>query len=151
LNYVFSLKITNSIKIIIIFLFYCHGTGIRIIVPTNGSVCDKAFAVIVIYLIFETMQARLQKTRIGIGEDLVDGDFRYGFQANFMKDVVVPHWLNKFNWRKQEAILNKYPHFTTNIEGISVHFQQAKPKTGRKLTPQGMLDLKAYTIIKLSP
>ncbi len=35
---------------------------------------------------------------------------------------LVDHWLNAYDWRKQEAELNAYPQFTTQIDGQNVHF-----------------------------
>src|SRR4051812_44530880 len=34
----------------------------------------------------------------------------------------VQHWLNNFDWRKQEQALNRLPQFTTQIDGLAVHF-----------------------------
>jgi len=43
-----------------------------------------------------------------------------------MKEVV-DYWLNKYDWPKQEKLLNTYPQYMTNIEGIDVHFIHVKP------------------------
>jgi len=51
--------------------------------------------------------------------------FQYGFNTNFLK-TVTNHWLNKYDWRAREKTLNQYPHSTTNINGIEVHFQHVK-------------------------
>jgi epoxide hydrolase len=32
------------------------------------------------------------------------------------------HWREKFDWRAQEAALNQYPQYTTEIDGQNVHF-----------------------------
>lgn len=32
------------------------------------------------------------------------------------------YWLNKYDWRTQEAKLNKFHHFRTKIDGIVIHF-----------------------------
>ena len=45
---------------------------------------------------------------------------------------IVEYWKNNFDWRKQEAELNKFPQFKTKIEGIEVHFLRVKPKSGIK-------------------
>ena len=34
----------------------------------------------------------------------------------------VSHWLNGFDWRAQEAALNRLPQFITHIDGLAVHF-----------------------------
>lgn len=35
---------------------------------------------------------------------------------------VVRYWVNGFDWRAQEARLNRLPHFRTELDGIRVHF-----------------------------
>ena len=77
------------------------------------------------------LKRRLEATRFG--SDLEDGTFEYGFQTEFMK-TVREHWVKKFDWRKQEAILNQFNHFTTQIEGIDVYFMRVLPKKKGKVT-----------------
>lgn len=36
------------------------------------------------------------------------------------------YWRHDFDWRKQEARLNKYPQFTTEIDGQTIHFLHIK-------------------------
>ncbi|KAG9469903.1 hypothetical protein GDO78_019388 [Eleutherodactylus coqui] len=52
--------------------------------------------------------------------------------------MVISYWRNKFDWKKQVKILNKYPHFKTTIEGLDVHFIHVKPlhvTPGQKVYP----------------
>lgn len=80
------------------------------------------------------LQQRLENARLG--EDLENVKFEYGFQVRYMKEVL-DYWKNNYNWRQEEALLNKFPHFKTNIEGIVVHFIHVKPKmsTGKMVRP----------------
>jgi len=41
-------------------------------------------------------------------------------------------WLNKYDWRAREKLLNKYPQFKTSIQGIDVHFQHVKSSNNGK-------------------
>ena len=34
----------------------------------------------------------------------------------------VSHWLNEFDWRAQETALNRLPQFTTELDGLKIHF-----------------------------
>lgn len=38
-------------------------------------------------------------------------------------------WLNGFDWRKQEAALNRLPQFRTKIDGLSIHFVHMRSRT----------------------
>lgn len=62
---------------------------------------------------------RLERTRI-LHTPLEDSDnFMYGFNANYLRSVV-DYWRTKFDWRKQEKIINNFPQFITEIEGLKV-------------------------------
>jgi len=42
------------------------------------------------------------------------------------------YWLNKYDWKAREKLLNKYPQFKTNIQGIDIHFQHVKSSNNGK-------------------
>ncbi len=54
--------------------------------------------------------------------------FNYGFNSKFLEEVG-QYWLQKYDWKKRETLLNKYPHFKTKIGGLDIHFQHIKPKS----------------------
>lgn len=58
---------------------------------------------------------------------LEDTAFTYGFNSNYLTSTVADYWLNKYDWRAQEKMLNKFPQFVTNVDGINVHFLHVKP------------------------
>ncbi|GMR56508.1 hypothetical protein PMAYCL1PPCAC_26703, partial [Pristionchus mayeri] len=102
----------------------------------NDDITISPFKVAVPEGVLEDLKKRLSNARIS-HEVLEDADsFEYGFNANYLKKVV-EHWQTKFDWRKQEAILNTWPQFTTEIEGVKVHFYHAKPdaKKYKKIVP----------------
>lgn len=47
---------------------------------------------------------------------LQDSGFQYGINLNLLKKAV-SHWRHQFDWKKQVAVLNKYPNFKTSLEG----------------------------------
>uniref|UniRef100_A0A1A7YPW9 Epoxide hydrolase n=1 Tax=Iconisemion striatum TaxID=60296 RepID=A0A1A7YPW9_9TELE len=59
-------------------------------------------------------------------DPLEDSGFNYGFNSTYLKKVV-SYWRNEFDWKKQVAMLNKYSHFKTKIEGLDVHFIHVRP------------------------
>lgn len=74
------------------------------------------------------LKMRLSNARLG--EDLEESSFDYGFQVKYMKEVI-EYWKTKYDWRKQEAILNSFPNFKTKIEGIDIHFMRVKPRQSK--------------------
>lgn len=54
-----------------------------------------------------------------------DGGWAYGTHLGYMKDLCA-YWLNEFDWRKQEAAINRFSHFIAPVQGIDLHFIQEK-------------------------
>jgi len=54
-----------------------------------------------------------------------DGVWAYGANKSFMQDLA-RYWLDEYDWRKQEAAMNRFDHFTAPCEGrdgtIDIHF-----------------------------
>lgn len=69
-------------------------------------------------------------------ESLEGACFQYGFNSTYLQKVV-HYWRHQFDWKKQVAMLNRYPHFKTKIEGIDVHFIHVRPphREGQKVLP----------------
>ena len=65
------------------------------------------------------LRRRLRDTR---WPDETDAEpWRYGPPVAYMQRFV-DYWLNHFDWRKKEAALNQLPQYTTEIDGLEVHF-----------------------------
>ncbi|KAM4598837.1 epoxide hydrolase 1 [Fundulus diaphanus] len=73
----------------------------------------------------EDLHERIDRTRFS--DSVEDSGFQYGFNSTYLKKVV-SYWRNTFDWKKQVAVLNKYPHFKTKIEGLDVHFIHVRPQ-----------------------
>ena len=54
-----------------------------------------------------------------------DGGWAYGTHLDYMKELCA-YWLNEFDWRAQEAALNRFSQFTALVDGIDIHFIQEK-------------------------
>lgn len=89
--------------------------------------------------ILTDLKRRLENTRL---EEPMDGvKFQHGFNPRYMKDFV-QYWKDKYDWRSQEKLLNECPQYTTQIEGIKIHFMRFKPVIGNdkvKVIPLLML------------
>ena len=80
---------------------------------------------------------RLKATKV---KPLEDSGFEYGFNIEYLINDVVPYWLKKYDWKKQEKMLNEVlPQFTTSIDGLEIHFAHVKPSAkdahGKKILP----------------
>lgn len=73
---------------------------------------------------------RLKRSRFI--DHLQDTHFQYGFNSDYLR-VVQQYWQNSYQWRKHEQQINSYPQFTTQIEGLNIHFFHVKPKTTAKV------------------
>ncbi|XP_013861420.1 epoxide hydrolase 1 [Austrofundulus limnaeus] len=80
------------------------------------------------------LHERIDKSRYA--DPLEESGFQYGFNSTYLKKVV-SYWRNGFDWKKQVAMLNKYPHFKTKIEGLDVHFLHVRPphRADQKVLP----------------
>ncbi len=67
----------------------------------------------------DALQHRLEITRFP--EPAPGDDWSYGTPVGYLREMV-EHWRTSFDWRAQEARMNEFPHFLTEIDGQTVHF-----------------------------
>ncbi len=73
---------------------------------------------------------RLARTR---WPDEVEGaGWSYGTNLDYLKSLVA-YWQHEYDWRKQEATLNRYTQFRTNLDGLSIHFIHERGKGPKPL------------------
>lgn len=71
------------------------------------------------------LEDRLRRTR---WPDQVPGSgWDYGTDMAYLKELVA-YWLDGFDWRAQEAKLNAFPQFKTQVDGVDIHFVHVKGK-----------------------
>ncbi len=69
--------------------------------------------------VLDDLKERLQRTRWP--DEIPGGAWRYGSELAFMRRLV-DHWLDRFDWREQEAKLNAFEQFRVALGGIDLHF-----------------------------
>lgn len=75
--------------------------------------------------VLDDLRRRLKDTRwpyrvAGTGWDAgTDPDYLRG---------LISHWQNVYDWRKQEAVLNRFAHFKTSVDDIDIHFIHERGK-----------------------
>jgi pimeloyl-ACP methyl ester carboxylesterase len=62
---------------------------------------------------------RLRRTRFATA--LPGDDWDTGVPVSYLRELV-EHWLTNYDWREQEAGLNAFPQFLTEIDGQRIHF-----------------------------
>lgn len=67
----------------------------------------------------EDLQARLRRTRWPEPE-CVD-DWSQGIPLAYTRELA-QYWADEYDWRAREAALNRFDQFTTEIDGLDIHF-----------------------------
>jgi hypothetical protein len=75
--------------------------------------------------VLNDLTARLKNTRWP--DEPENAGWNYGTNPAYLREIV-EYWQNKYDWRKQEALLNSFPQFKTDINGIGIHFIYVKGK-----------------------
>jgi pimeloyl-ACP methyl ester carboxylesterase len=65
------------------------------------------------------LKERLSKTRWP--DEMINAGWKKGVPTEYLKKLV-DYWQHKFDWKQQEALLNEYPQFITEIDGQNIHF-----------------------------
>ncbi|MFB0977878.1 MAG: alpha/beta fold hydrolase [Myxococcota bacterium] len=73
----------------------------------------------------EDLRRRLASTRWP-EKELVD-DWSQGIPLSYVQEVCA-YWGEKYDWRSREALLNQWPQFMTEIDGIDIHFIHLRSK-----------------------
>ena len=71
------------------------------------------------------LRERLARTRWP--EAMPEGGWSRGVDLGYMKDLVA-YWLDEYDWREQEARLNRLHHFKADVDGLGIHFIREEGK-----------------------
>ncbi|CAG9770470.1 unnamed protein product [Ceutorhynchus assimilis] len=97
--------------------------------PVKEDTSIKPFKINVSKEILDDLKHRLdialpmQPPLNGVGQ-------HYGMNSNLLQKIV-NHWKNKYNWSERQKFLNQYPQYTTQIQGLDIHFLHVKPKVDK--------------------
>ncbi|MDQ1803370.1 epoxide hydrolase [Chryseobacterium sp. CKR4-1] len=85
----------------------------------------KPFTVNISETVLTDLKNRIQNTRWpGEAEG---SDWHFGTSEKYLKEIT-DYWINGYDWKKHQDQLNQYPQYTTDIDGIQIHFQYIKGK-----------------------
>jgi epoxide hydrolase len=85
----------------------------------NGMSELKPFRIDVPTEVLDDLQARLAHTRWPEAE-CVD-DWSQGIPLAYTRELAA-YWADGYDWRSREAALNRFDQFTTEIDGLDIHF-----------------------------
>ncbi|CAK9811524.1 Juvenile hormone epoxide hydrolase 1 [Anthophora quadrimaculata] len=94
---------------------------------TEESSKIRPFKIDVPESVIEDLKYRLAHRKTYV-EPLEDAAWTYGISTKYL-NTVLDYWKDKYNWSARQALLNKYPQFKTNVQGLDIHFYHIKPKT----------------------
>ena len=78
----------------------------------------ESFVVDVPQHTLDELQDRLRRTR---WTDEIDDGWTLGTDRSELRKLV-HHWTTAFDWRRQEAEMNRLPQFRATVNGVGVHF-----------------------------
>ncbi len=76
-------------------------------------------------VVLRDLRERLQRTRWP--DQVRNSGWEYGTDLSYMKELV-KYWLEKYDWPAEERNINRFSHFTTEIDGLRIHFLHEKGK-----------------------
>ena len=79
----------------------------------------RPFHIAVPDAVLEDLRSRLANTRWPERE-CVD-DWTQGVPLGYVRELA-DYWANEYDWRAREAALNRFDQFTTEIDGLDIHF-----------------------------
>jgi len=88
----------------------------------------RPFTIHVPDAVLADLKARLARPRFP--EPLQGDGWTYGTDIGYLKQLVA-YWRDRFDWRAQERALNRFEQFTTNIDGVDIHFIHRRSKQPR--------------------
>ena len=71
------------------------------------------------------LNRRLKNTRWP--DELPESGWDYGTDPGYLKELV-DYWQQEYDWRKQEAALNRFAHFKIEMDDTGIHFIHERGK-----------------------
>ncbi len=69
--------------------------------------------------VLQDLSERLHNTRWPEAEPVTD--WSQGTPLTYVRELC-EYWADVYNWRAREALLNEYPQYRTDIDGVGIHF-----------------------------
>jgi epoxide hydrolase len=73
--------------------------------------------------LLDELRSRLRNTRWPEAEPV--DDWSQGMPLGWIREMC-NYWAETYDWRDREALLNRFAQFTTEIDGLAIHFQHVR-------------------------
>jgi len=96
--------------------------------PTTSERVDTAirpFQLLIPQAEVDGLQHRIRSARLP--QEIEGTGWERGVPVAYLKELA-RHWSESFDWRKQEAKINQYDQFTTELDGQTIHFFHVRGK-----------------------
>ncbi len=94
------------------------------------------FSIDIPEVLLEDMRRRLRSTRWA--DDFGNDQWAYGVERGWL-EAMVKYWADDFDWRAQEAAINRFPQFKAVIDGVPIHFIHVKGKGAPGMKPMPLI------------
>lgn len=95
------------------------------------ATAPRAFTIAVPDLVLDRISAKLALASVGYAP-ADDSGWQYGTDARWLAELL-DHWRERYDWRKAELSLNRWPHYKAEIDGIDIHFLHVRGNNGGRL------------------
>ena len=113
------------------FAFPLHILGLLALMPGPAMPAENEMAIVPFQVEIpqqdlDDLQDRLANTRLP--DQIPDTSWEYGTERGYLEELLL-YWQHEFDWRAQEARLNQFDQFKTEIDGVEMHFIHQRSST----------------------
>lgn len=91
----------------------------------------RPFRIDVAQSVLDRISVRLADARIGYAP-AEGGPWDYGMDHRYLAELVA-YWRDVYDWRAEEAKLNRWPQFMATVDGVDIHFYHIQGDGSRPL------------------
>jgi len=92
---------------------------------TATKLAIRPFGIAIPRAAIDDLNRRLAGTRFAA--ETPGDDWAQGTPVSYLRDMV-GYWRRSFDWWAQEARMNEFPHFLTEIDGQTIHFLHVRSR-----------------------
>ncbi len=96
----------------------------------------QPFCIDISEILLDDMRRRLRSARWA--DDFGNDQWAYGVERGWLESMV-KYWADDFDWRAQEAAINRFPQFKAVIDGVPIHFIHVKGKGAPGMKPMPLI------------